>query len=246
MNKITKNLLMLTLSFLLLSCVTTKGTEEKESKKTSDKKSEYKMIEKKESLYYLETQIKYPYFEDYEELSKRVSATVESNHKNFKSFCKEEWDSINAYNSSENSKSRLPPFEYLVDSFVTYSDQYISVYLETYIFNGGAHGNISIQTFCYDTQKNAFSNIREATGFSYKDLSEKCKETLIERLVSSDSSLTKVQKETFLESINTEVFPQASNFERFTLDKNIVNIYYEPYSVAPYSYGIQVVSYKFK
>ena len=44
MNKITKNLLMLTLSFLLLSCVTTKGTEEKESKKTSDKKSEYKKI----------------------------------------------------------------------------------------------------------------------------------------------------------------------------------------------------------
>ena len=44
--------------------------------------------------------------------------------------------------------------------------------------------------------------------------------------------------------INEGTFPQAGNFETFTIEKNIVTIYFEPYSVAPYSYGIQKVKIK--
>lgn len=227
-------------SFLLFSCVTPPKDSGKHVKNAS-----YKMITKNEELYYLDTQIKYPNFEDYPDLSKRISNTVESNWKNFKSFCRDEWEAINQINSVDGSKSRLPPFEYLTESEVTYSGKYVCVYLETYIFNGGAHGNVTIQTFCYDTENLTFANITQATGYSYQQLSEACKKALVNKLITQDSSLSQVQKDTFMENINVEVFPQASNFEKFTLDDKILNIYYEPYSVAPYSYGIQVVSFKF-
>ena len=46
--------------------------------------------------------------------------------------------------------------------------------------------------------------------------------------------------------INEGSFPQAGNFEIFTVDKNIVTVYFEPYSVAPYSYGIQKAKIKIK
>ena len=42
--------------------------------------------------------------------------------------------------------------------------------------------------------------------------------------------------------INEGTFPQAGNFEIFTTEKNNVTVYFEPYSVAPYSYGIQKVN----
>lgn len=235
---------LLIFTFLLFSCVTNRVDGDSDAGKI--KNAKYQMVNKNEELYYLDTQIKYPAFENYPEFSKRIANTVESNWKSFKSYCKEEWDSINQLNSMDGSKSRLPPFEYLVEAEVTYSDQYVSVYLETYIFNGGAHGNVVIQTFCYDTQNKTYADITKATGYSYQQLSEACKNALVNRLIDQDPALPAVQRDTFMQNINTEVFPQASNFEKFTLDGKIVNIYYEPYSVAPYSYGIQVVSLKFK
>lgn len=235
---------LLIFTFLLFSCVTNRVDGDSDAEKI--KNAKYQMVNKNEELYYLDTQIKYPAFENYPEFSKRIANTVESNWKSFKSYCKEEWDSINQLNSMDGSKSCLPPFEYLVEAEVTYSDQYVSVYLETYIFNGGAHGNVVIQTFCYDTQNKTYADITEATGYSYQQLSEACKKALVNRLIDQDPALPAVQRDTFMQNINTEVFPQASNFEKFTLDGKIVNIYYEPYSVAPYSYGIQVVSLKFK
>ena len=242
--RLIKAFFLLISSFLLFSCVSNRIDGESDSGKINNAK--YQMVNKTEELYYLDTQIKYPAFENYPELSKRIANTVESNWKSFKSFCKEEWDSINQLNSINGSRSRLPPFEYLVESEVTYSDQYVCIYLETYIFNGGAHGNVVIQTFCYDTQTKTYADITKATGYTYQQLSEACKKALVTRLIDQDPALPAVQRDTFMQNINTEVFPQASNFEKFTLDGKIVNIYYEPYSVAPYSYGIQVVSLKFK
>ena len=44
--------------------------------------------------------------------------------------------------------------------------------------------------------------------------------------------------------INTGAFPQIGNFEIFTIAKKNLTIYFEPSSVAPYSYGIQSVNLK--
>ena len=44
--------------------------------------------------------------------------------------------------------------------------------------------------------------------------------------------------------INEGTFPHAGNFEIFTIEKNVVTVYFEPYSVAPYSYGIQKATIK--
>ena len=52
------------------------------------------------------------------------------------------------------------------------------------------------------------------------------------------------EKDSLREMINTGAFPQAANFEILTVDGDKIEVYFEPYSVAPYSYGIQSVQIK--
>lgn len=231
---------------LLASCVTNPKSEDSGEKKGGKTSYAYTVSHIKENSDSLVSDISYPQFADFPALSRRIENTVTSNYNNFKSFSKSEWQNLNELNKKNNAKSNLPPYEYFAESSVSFSGTVISVYLETYIFNGGAHGNVTIQTFAYDAASSEFLNIVQATGFSYQELSNACKNALTDKLINSNKEITQVQKETFLESINTAVFPAASNFERFTVDKNSLTVYYEPYEVAPYSYGIQKVTFKFK
>ena len=52
------------------------------------------------------------------------------------------------------------------------------------------------------------------------------------------------EQDALREMINTGAFPQAGNFEIFTVDDDKLYVYFEPYSVAPYSYGIQKIRVK--
>lgn len=236
-NKLFYGLFTLLLSYLFISCASLPGN--KDSGKIS---FSCKTVEISENQDYLTTNIKYPEFEKFPELNKRISNTVNSNWKNFKSYSKAEWDEIVALNNRGSSK--LPSFEYLVTFEVSGNRDIISVLLNTYIFSGGAHGNTNLATFNYDTKSGKFINILQATEMSYNEISSVTRNTLYKKLIDNNKKMAPAEEDSFREMINTGAFPQAGNFELFTVDGNKVFVWFEPYSVAPYSYGIQKIHVK--
>ena len=79
----------------------------------------------------------------------------------------------------------------------------------------------------------------------YNALSEKCRAVLYKRLIDDDKTgMPPSEKDSIREMINTGAFPQAGNFEIFTVDGEKFYVWFEPYSVAPYSYGVQKVQIK--
>lgn len=207
--------------------------------------AEYKTIDISENISYLKTKIKYPEFTKYSKLNRYISNTVNSNYKNFKSYSKNEWGQINTINSHNDLETKLPPFEYNTTFEVSKSDQVISVLLNTYIFTGGAHGNTTLISLNYNVKENKFINIVQASGLTIDEISSISRKYLTKKLIDDNKALKNIADKDFMqEMINTGAFPQAGNFEIFCVDGKKVYVYFEPYSVAPYAYGIQKVQIK--
>ena len=228
----------LLLSFTFVSCATLSGTSDSGKIAYS-----YKTVEINENLDYLTTRIKYPEFAKLSDLNKKIANTVKSNLKNFKSYSKNEWNEIVSLNNRGNSK--LPSFEYLVTYEVSGNRNIVSVIINTYIFNGGAHGNTSLVSFNYDTKSKKYIDITQASAMSYNEISSVSRQNLYKKLISNNKkSITPSEEDSIREMINTGAFPQAGNFEIFSVSGNKVFVWFEPYSVAPYSYGIQKIQIK--
>ena len=76
-------------------------------------------------------------------------------------------------------------------------------------------------------------------------ISEISRNQLYDRLINNNKDISSPsQIDDLKEMINMGAFPQIGNFEIFTIAKKNLTIYFEPYSVAPYSYGIQSVNLK--
>ena len=238
---ITKNLrciFIVTIAFLFVSCATLPGGNR--SLKFSQK---YQTVSVEENLNYLETKIKYPQFDNLPELNKRIENTILNNWKSFKSYSKKEWNDIVTLNVRGDAK--LPPFEYLVTYEVSGTREIVSVLINTYIFSGGAHGTTNLTSLNYNTSTKKYIDIITATDMNYKDISSVCRNHLYKKLIDDNkSAVTPAEKDAMREMINTGAFPQAGNYEIFTIDGAKVYVYFEPYSVAPYSYGIQKIQVK--
>jgi|GEM_PF-312610 hypothetical protein len=230
--------ILILFSFTFFSCASLSGIADGGKISYS-----YKTVEINENQDYLTTKIKYPEFEKLPELNKRIANTVNSNWKNFKSYSKSEWNEIVALNNRGNSK--LPSFEYLVTYEVTGNRNIVSVIINTYIFSGGAHGNTTLASFNYDTKSKKFIDVLQASSMSYNEISSICRQSLYKKLINnSKKSIPPSEEDSLREMINTGAFPQAGNFEIFTVAGNKVFVWFEPYSVAPYSYGIQKIQIK--
>ena len=228
-------ILLVVFNFCFISCATL--SENKDGGKLS---VSYKTVEITENQDYLKTNIKYPEFEKLPDLTKRIANTVKSNLKNFKSYSKSEWNEIAALNGRGSSK--LSPFEYLVTYEVSGNRNTVSVLLNTYIFSGGAHGNTSLVSYTYDIKSGKYINIIQASSMSYNELSSVCRNELYKKIL--NNKLPPAEYDSIRAMINTGAFPQAGNFEIFTVSGNKVFVYFEPYTVAPYSYGIQKIQVK--
>lgn len=231
-------LFILAIAFLFVSCASLPGGNR--NLKFSQK---YQNVSVNEDLNYLETKINYPQFDNLPELNKRIENTILNNWKSFKSYSKKEWNDIVALNVRGDSK--LPPFEYLVNCEVSGSKDIVSILINTYIFSGGAHGTTNLASINYNTATKKYIDIITATDMTYKDISSVCRNHLYKTLIDENkSAITPAEKDAMREMINTGAFPQAGNFEIFTVDGAKVYVFFEPYSVAPYSYGIQKIQVK--
>lgn len=240
-------------AIVFTSCISTKKIDKNDNQSQNSKTLEitksdfsYKMIEFSETFNYLETKIKYPEFQNFPVLNKHIKNTIFSNYENFKAFAKSSWSEINELNSKDLN-STLPPFEFILESEIFFSKSIISVLLKDYLYSGGAHGNTNLKTFNYNTEYDKFLSITDLIKDSYNNIARECRTQLENNLIINNEILsTPSEIEQMQIMINEGTFPQTGNFEIFTVDKNIVTVYFEPYSVAPYSYGIQKAKIKIK
>lgn len=193
-----------------------------------------------EETEYLTLKVSYPNFRDYPDFSNKIRNNIENDINKFKPEAEKQWNKINSLNTA--TASALPPYEYLLKSAVSTSENIISVYTETYKYAGGAHGETSIKTYNYDKTLGKEVNITEATGYSYKQLSDICRKQLYEKLISENKDeMDQGTVELLDEMIEEGTKALAGNFKNFSMCDNSVKIFFEQYKVAPYSYGSQTV-----
>lgn len=221
---------------VLSSCQTTKNIEKEDIKKTENIKN-YKLIKIKEKSEKLSSDITYPEFSGFDLLNTFVGNTVLNQYKSFKNYNEKEWVELKKERETLGDKN-YPPFEYNVESKVFETKRFESVLLQIWTYTGGAHGNSNLISFTYDKEQKKIVSIIDATGLTYKQLSQICKTEIISRFEKNEGS--PLAKE-ILDWINEGTFPTPDNYEIFTMDKDGVTVYFETYKVAPYAYGQQEV-----
>lgn len=216
-------------------------TKDKEEKYTELTKTDhFDTITIKEELDYLTTDISYPSFDEYIGLDKYVENLVQSGWNEFKEKSELSWKEIAELNSYS-----LPPYEYYVKFSVFDNKNIISIYLEIYSFNGGAHGQTNIKTVNYDKNTEKFLTITEATNLSYEELAECSRKYLYKTLIEDEKFEIDGETVLLLDEMREEgTYPIAGNYEAFTINDDILSIYFEPAKVAPHYYGIQTVEIK--
>ena len=204
------------------------------------KNQNYKTITIKEELDYLTTDISYPSFDEYKGLDKYVENLVQSGWNDFKEKSETSWNEIAELNSYS-----LPPYEYCVDFTVYDNKDIISIILEIYSFNGGAHGQTNIKTVNYDKNTEKFLTITEATKLSYDEIADSCRKYLYKTLIEDEKFEIDGETVLLLDEMREEgTSPIAGNYEAFTINGDVLSIYFEPAKVAPHYYGIQTVEIK--
>lgn len=201
----------------------------------------YRTVRIDESLDFLDTEIEYPDFPAQSELSRLIKNSVESEWRSFRAFAQGAWSRIDGLNSADGGK-KYPPFEYQTRCQVSYSGNLISVLVVRYVFSGGAHGSTTLLALNFDTDTKRLVKITEASGLKISEISEICRESLQRNLIDRNSRVKSAEEIADMRAmILAGTSAQAGNFDVFTLSGRKMTVYFEPYAVAPYAYGIQSV-----
>ena len=196
----------------------------------------YKMTTVSEKTDVFEAKIVYPQFAGFDDLNSLIKSRTLGAYNDFKSSAQKTRREL------ENaSAKKLPPFEYAAacDSIIV-SDKYISMLFTAYRYEGGAHGETQLDSITYDKALKKEVSITEASGLSIKDIATQCKDYFMKRLSYGGNSAEAKKART--DWIAEGTIPEAGNYQTFTYDGKKLTVYFEPYTVAPYSEGVQKVT----
>lgn len=209
------------LSLFSASCATTK-TENYDS---------VNYVQVKDASENLLSEISYPEIKGMDLLNKAIEQYVA-----------EEWELI-----KKDSEAAEKQCEYIVSSEIFSSDSIVSVLLNTYEYSGGAHGEIKLKSFNFDTKQNKFVDITQASGYSLEELSDISRKSLSKTSINeNEEELPEDNFKELEEMILLGTTPADDSFKTFILDGDNLVLYFEPAVVAAHSEGIQTVSVKIK
>jgi hypothetical protein len=201
----------------------------------------YKQITIKENSKYAEIKVVYPHFDGYSDLNKFIDNAVVYPYKDFTTTMKQDWEEMDSSRKDSGEAAAAPPFSYDVDcNPVILNDKYISVLFTTYVMEGGAHGDTTLSSITYDKKQNKIVSITEASGYTLAEIAAGCNNYFMKNLNYSSSS--KESQDEWEKWIAEGTAPEKKNYEKFTYDGKNLTVYFEPYIVAPYVYGIQKVT----
>ena len=196
----------------------------------------YKMTTVSEKNAVFEAEIAYPQFAGFDDLNSLIKSRTLGAYDDFKSSAQKTRREL------ENaSAEKIPPFEYkaVCDSIIV-SDNYISMLFTAYRYEGGAHGETLLDSITYDKALKKEVSITEASGLSIKDIATQCKDYFMKHLNYGGNGAEAQKART--DWIAEGTIPEAGNYQTFTYDGKKLTVYFEPYTVAPYSEGVQKVT----
>ena len=183
-----------------------------------------------------EAKVVYPQFAGFDDLNALVKSRALDAYDDFKSSAQKTRREIESASSQ-----KLPPFEYIAScDTIVMSEKYISMLFTAYRYEGGAHGETLLDSITYDKALKKEVSITEASGLSVKDIATKCKDYFTKRLNYGGNGAEAQKART--DWIAEGTIPEASNYQTFTYDGKTLTVYFEPYTVAPYSEGVQKVT----
>lgn len=192
---------------------------------------DYEFKTLKTSKRWLESEIKYPVFNNNDTLNKAVKQEILSGYDNVLKNAEADWnDQFFNRNPDENSIA----YEYYGSpEKIISSGKLFCIVFDEYIYYGGAHGSSNKITLCFSKGKNKKLSIQEASGISLEEISRLCYDTLLTRMAEEEfSDLSWLQEGTD---------PIEENYESFYIENNILTIYFNPYQVGPYALGTLAV-----
>ena len=199
----------------------------------------YKMTTVSEKNAAFEAEIAYPQFAGFDDLNSLIKSRTLGAYDDFKSSAQKTRKEIESAKSA--SAEKIPPFEYkaVCDSIIV-SDNYISMLFTAYRYEGGAHGETLLDSITYDKALKKEVSITEASGLSVKDIATQCKDYFMKHLNygGNEAEAQKARTDWIAEG----TIPEESNYQTFTYDGKKLTVYFEPYTVAPYSEGVQKVT----
>lgn len=146
--------------------------------------------------------------------------------------------------SSERDEDYIEHFSYSQNCTVSFYKDFINVLFESWCYSGGAHGNVYYKTITFNSKTGTFCNILEVSEMSEEELSEFCCDYLISRL-EPEETLGEYYYSMYYSWIQTGTVPSKMPFLNYTFyqdnEERGIEVVFEPYSVAPYSRGNQVV-----
>lgn len=218
----------------------TTGCTDNATTKTITGGGSYKQVTIEEKSKYAEIKVQYPQFSGYADLNRAVDEAVVVPYKAFKSTMKQDWKETDSMRSESGPGGITPPFSYDVGSDpVIFNNRYISMLFTTYVMEGGAHGDTTLSSITYDRERNKIVSVIEAAGYTFEELSAYCSDYFMKNLNYGDGS--KESEDECTKWIAEGTAPEKKNYEKFTYDGKTLTVYFEPYIVAPYVYGIQKV-----
>ncbi|NLC92864.1 MAG: DUF3298 domain-containing protein [Treponema sp.] len=216
--------------------------------------AEGKKVTLRQNNYYLDSKVVFYEYKKYGELNKEIQKNIVEPFNLFVTEKKQEWDEYDkirqetqAEGVTDSSVStyaslKSPKFEYktFCDKKIE-GKKYISLLYKNYTFLGGAHGDSTLYTVLFNKEENKIINIEEISNLSLQEISKLCFDELIAKIKDTEKYTPER-----IEWIKEGTLPVEDNFMKFTFnEKNkTLTVYFEQYTVAPYSDGIQLVEIK--
>jgi hypothetical protein len=182
--------------------------------------------------------VQFPRFEGQPELNELLKAIAVTETSAFK---QEVQKSVTDEYMQENKETFQKSYLHIIYRVIRQDDKIISVVFEgDYYISGAAHSAFFFRTVNWNVPENKqyqWSDIITGDQDIPQILSEMVKPHLY-RILQIDENVTS-------DWIEKGAGPKAENFEKFTVDLYDINIYFDPYQVAPYAAGPVVVNLSF-
>lgn len=141
-------------------------------------------------------------------------------------------------NAQDSGENPFNAYEFIVDFTVTYNQCCIlSLYMDTYTYTGGAHGNTIRKSNTWDLETGTLMQLGDVytlTPESLLNLQESIQQQIAERLQENPGIYFDTYRFLLIDTFNANSF--------YLLPSHGI-IYYQQYDIAPYSTGIPEFSF---
>lgn len=198
----------------------------------------YTLITIEEKSGTVETSVVYPEFENAPQLNEQIKAIVQKRCALVDGMEADWKEHVALWRETGAGSELLLPYWFMLESEpIIATENRVSVLFNCYHYSGGAHGNVALDSLTYDFTQNRVLSVLDVCGCSLEELARYCYDELCRALCPLGESNDWIKS-------GTEA--KTENFSCFTYDGETVTIYFEPYEVAPWAYGIQTVVFPLK